>query len=536
MKSIALIGFMGTGKSTIGPMLAERLGMSFVETDALIEETAKKSIERIFSEDGEPAFRELERSVIQRVSLLRDTVISCGGGATIDQRNLRLLRMCCRVILLTADPNVLFERISQCQSRPLAKGITRPSDLVRLLEQRRDAYADHDFCADTGMLTVQEVVDAIVEWVGEQDPADDTLRVPVFLGNKSYSIVVGSGLLSRIGTEMRKAGSRGKVLLFSNDTVDSLYGQAALIALSEAGFECSKFLMADGESYKTLETAERAYAACNQSGLERRSSIVALGGGVVGDVAGFVAGTYMRGIGLVQVPTTLLAMVDSSVGGKTAVNMPFGKNMVGVFHQPHLVVADHETLETLPLRDYRAGMVELIKHGLILNAALLDYLVKRPDMILRYEPTTDLTYAIAHSCAVKAEVVESDETDMGRREILNVGHTVGHALELACGYGRLRHGEAVALGLLAETTAANMVGLASDECLATLKECLSPLLKDVHLSDIDPATVCEALESDKKKRDGKVKFSVLQRIGSVRLGVEFDRMVLQDAIAKATHL
>ena len=136
MKSIALIGFMGTGKSTIGPMLAERLGMSFVETDALIEETAKKSIERIFSEDGEPAFRELERSVIQRVSLLRDTVISCGGGATIDQRNLRLLRMCCRVILLTADPNVLFERISQCQSRPLAKGITRPSDLVRLLEQR----------------------------------------------------------------------------------------------------------------------------------------------------------------------------------------------------------------------------------------------------------------------------------------------------------------------------------------------------------------------------------------------------------------
>ena len=141
--------------------------------------------------------------------------------------------------------------------------------------------------------------------------------------------MVGSGLLSRIGTEMRKAGSRGKVLLFSNDTVDSLYGQAALIALSEAGFECSKFLMADGESYKTLETAGRAYAACNQSGLERRSSIVALGGGVVGDVAGFVAGTYMRGIGLVQVPTTLLAMVDSSVGGKTAVNMPFGKNMVG---------------------------------------------------------------------------------------------------------------------------------------------------------------------------------------------------------------
>ena len=151
-------------------------------------------------------------------------------------------------------------------------------------------------------------------------------------------------------------------------------------------------------------------------------------------------------------------------------------------------------------------MVELIKHGLILNAALLDYLVKRPDMILRYEPTTDLTYAIAHSCAVKAEVVESDETDMGRREILNVGHTVGHALELACGYGRLRHGEAVALGLLAETTAANMVGLASDECLATLKECLSPLLKDVHLSDIDPATVCEALESDKKKRMAKSSF------------------------------
>lgn len=536
MRSIALIGFMGTGKSTVGRLLAERLGLSFVETDALIEEISGKSIKRIFAEDGEQAFRELERSVIQKVTLHRDTVISCGGGATVDPRNLRLLRMCCRVVLLKAEPRVLFHRISQSDSRPIARRIADSSDLSRLLSERQDAYSQYDFRVDTGTCTALEAVDLITEWISEDCSEEEALRLPVHLGDRTYSIGVGIGLLSSIDSEMKAIAATRRILLFSNDTVDRLYGEPTLKTLSNAGFECSKLLMADGESYKTLETAMSAYEACNQAGLERWSTIVALGGGVVGDVAGFVAGTYMRGIGLVQVPTTLLAMVDSSVGGKTAVNMPFGKNMVGVFYQPRLVIADLMTLRTLSSRDYRSGMVELLKHGFILNSALLDYLAERSTIVREYEPTEDLVYAVAHSCAVKAEVVEADETDVGLREALNVGHTIGHALELACGYGRLRHGEAVALGMVAETTAANMAGLASDECLSTVEERLRPLLEGIQLPDVDASAVCEALMSDKKRRNGKIVFSVIEQVGSVRLGVELELGALEEAIARTLDL
>jgi len=536
VKSIALIGFMGTGKSTIGPLLARRLGFAFVETDDLIEKIAGKSIARIFAEDGEAAFRRLERSVIQRVTLLTDAVISCGGGATIDPRNLRLLRMSCRVVLLKADPLVLFERIARCESRPIARRISEVADVERILEDRARAYSSYDFCVDTGRCTESQAVDLIVEWLLGQDSEDRSLRLSVGLDKRSYSIAVGFGLLSHLGSEMRDVGLSGRALLFSNDTVADLYGERVLGAMSRAGFECYKFLMADGESYKNLETAQQAYVECSRARLERRSTIVALGGGVVGDVAGFVAGTYMRGVNLVQVPTTLLAMVDSSVGGKTAVNMPFGKNMVGVFYQPRLVVADLQTLSTLPARDYRSGMVELVKHGLILNPALLEYLLERPQLLSGFGESEDLAYAVAHSCAVKAEVVESDELDFDFREILNVGHTIGHALELVCGYGRLKHGEAVALGIIAETLAANMSGLASDECLEKVRECLYPLLEGLVLPDVDASAVYEALLSDKKRRDGRVRFSVLEQVGRVRLGVELARSAIEEAIANTVSL
>jgi 3-dehydroquinate synthase len=249
-------------------------------------------------------------------------------------------------------------------------------------------------------------------------------------------------------------------------------------------------------------------------------------------VAGFVAGTYMRGINLVQVPTTLLAMVDSSVGGKTAVNMPFGKNMVGVFYQPRLVIADPDTLSTLTSRDYRAGMAELLKHGLILDPALLDFLMASPGILLSYSQSRHIVSAIAHSCAVKADIVEADETDRGLREVLNAGHTVGHALELVAGYGRLRHGEAVALGIIAETDAANAMGIASDRCLDVVRTCFRPLVEELSLSDIDPSSVCQAMMSDKKKRGDRVFFSVVEEVGTVKRGVEIDGSVLKEAVAR----
>lgn len=529
MRSIALIGYMGAGKSTVGRLLAERLGLSFIETDSLVEEAAGRSIARIFCEDGEAAFRDLERSVIQAVTLKRDCVISCGGGATVDPRNLRLLRMSCRIVLLTAEAQVLFDRIVGCTSRPLAPGIAGLDDVARRLHERSGAYATYDFSVDTGTCTALEAASSIAEWIQRQGVESESLRLPVL----DYSVAVGLGIMSHVGAEMQATGLIGKTLIFSNDTVHRLLGECVRRSLQDTRFECSSFLMADGEVYKNLDTAEQAYLACNESGLERRSTIVALGGGVVGDVAGFVAGTYMRGVNLVQVPTTLLAMVDSSIGGKTAVNMPFGKNMVGVFYQPRLVIVDPLSLQTLSQRDYRAGMVELLKHGFISNPALLDFVMERRWMMSGFERSEDMVYAIAHSCAVKAEVVEADERDLGSREALNVGHTIGHALELVAGYGRLRHGEAVALGMLAETNAANAIGLASDECLASVKECLEPIVSDLHVADIEPSAVCRALAGDKKKRGGLVSFSVLERVGAVKLGVAIPDSVLMASIAES---
>jgi shikimate kinase/3-dehydroquinate synthase len=532
MKNVALIGFMGSGKSTVGVELARRLGVRFVETDTLIEEASNKSVSRIFAEEGERAFRRRERSAIQTVTLETDQVISCGGGVTIDPRNLRLLRMSCRVVLLKADPEVLYERIKKSDSRPLAKNLRTPGDVARLVHERSDAYAQYDLCVDAGACSVAEAVEAIAEWVCSQESDLDTLRLQIDASLGPYTVVVGPGMLSQLGLEMRSCGLEGKAMLFSNGTVDRLYGDRARQSLSEAGFNSSTFLMADGEEYKTLDTALQAYKACNELGLDRRSTIVALGGGVVGDVAGFVAGTYMRGINLVQVPTTLLAMVDSSVGGKTAVNMPFGKNMVGVFYQPRLVIADPDTLSTLTSRDYRAGMAELLKHGLILDPALLDFLMASPGILLSYSQSRHIVSAIAHSCAVKADIVEADETDRGLREVLNAGHTVGHALELVAGYGRLRHGEAVALGIIAETDAANAMGIASDRCLDVVRTCFRPLVEELSLSDIDPSSVCQAMMSDKKKRGDRVFFSVVEEVGTVKRGVEIDGSVLKEAVAR----
>jgi shikimate kinase/3-dehydroquinate synthase len=532
MRSIALIGFMGTGKSAVGAELARRLGLKFVETDAIIEKAANKGISRIFAEEGEGTFRCLERSVIQAVTLDEDQVISCGGGATIDRRNLRLLRMACRVVLLKASPQIVYGRIKKSGSRPLALNLRTPEDVARLIDERRDAYAQYDLCVDTGACSVEETVETIAEWVSSQTSDSETLRLELDSPLERYSVVVGSGMLSQLGSEMCACGLEGKTMLFSNGTVDCLYGDRVRQSLSESGFRCSTFLMPDGEEYKTLDTAVQAYHACNELGLDRRSAVVALGGGVVGDVAGFVAGTYMRGMSLVQVPTTLLAMVDSSVGGKTAVNMPFGKNMVGVFYQPRLVIADLDTLSTLTLRDYRAGMAELLKHGLILNPALLDFLTSRPEVLTSYSQSRHMIWAVAHSCAVKADIVETDETEQGLREVLNAGHTVAHALELVAGYGRLRHGEAVALGIIAETDAANAVGIASDRCLDVVRTCFRPLVEGLSLPDIDASSVCQAMLSDKKKRGDTVFFSVVEEVGKVRRGVEIERGVLREAVAR----
>ncbi|MGD2081107.1 MAG: 3-dehydroquinate synthase, partial [Nitrospirota bacterium] len=283
-------------------------------------------------------------------------------------------------------------------------------------------------------------------------------KTRVELGERSYDIVCGSGLLGGLGRAVAELRPGPRVALVTNATVRALYGGAVEKSLGDAGLSVLTISIPDGEEYKSLLWAEKILTDMLAAGLDRGSLVVALGGGVVGDIAGFAASLYMRGIRFVQVPTTLLSQVDSSVGGKTGVNHPLGKNMIGTFWQPSLVWIDVDTLGTLPRRELLAGAAEVIKYGVIWDAGFFDFLSESRERLLSLEAGT-LTRVITRSCEIKAEVVSRDEREAGLRSVLNYGHTIGHAIEAVAGYGSLLHGEALAIGMKAEAGLAESLGI-----------------------------------------------------------------------------
>jgi len=331
------------------------------------------------------------------------------------------------------------------------------------------------------------------------------------LAGRGYHIYVGPGLLPRLSDYLRDLPVSRKALLITNPKVGALYGDLAEKNMREAGFEVVTAMVPDSEEAKSLAEAGRLYDLAYNGGLDRQSPVIALGGGVVGDLAGFVAATYMRGVPFIQVPTTLLAQVDSSVGGKVAVNHPQGKNIIGAFYQPKLVLADVNVLATLELREVKAGLAEVIKYGVIADADFFGWLEKNLERILNLEPEA-LTHAIAVSCRTKADIVEEDETEQGRRAILNFGHTFGHALEALAGYSVFRHGEAVAAGMVAEA------GLAAAMGVFPLHEAghLAELVKRAGLPAAIPASIITGrlneflslLQRDKKAYSGQYTFAL----------------------------
>ena len=340
--------------------------------------------------------------------------------------------------------------------------------------------------------------------------------VTVNLGQRSYPIRIGEGLLSRVGETMKAQGMAGRVGIVSNPQVAELYLEEVQESLREAGYETAAVLIPEGEPHKDTESLGRIYDALVERRFDRSATLVALGGGVVGDVAGFAAATFLRGIGYVQVPTTLLAQVDASVGGKTAVNHRQGKNLIGAFHQPRLVVIDPKTLHTLPRREFAAGMAEVIKHGVIEDAAFFGFLEEEMDALLRMDPAAVET-AVAASCRIKAAVVEQDEREDDRRAILNFGHTIGHALESFTGYERFLHGEAVAIGMVQAAALSAGRGLCSAEDLGRIEGLVRRaglpwrLPDDVALEDL-----VAGMALDKKSHAGKIRFVLCEGIGSTR--------------------
>lgn len=332
----------------------------------------------------------------------------------------------------------------------------------------------------------------------------------------TYPIVVERGALATLGARLRALPVGARVALVSAPAVLRHHGKAATESLEAAGFAVTLVEVPDGEAAKTLAVAARGWDALLEAGLDRTSTVVALGGGAVGDLAGFVAATYMRGIPLVHVPTTVLAQVDAAIGGKTAIDHPRAKNLIGAFHPPRLVLVDPETTATLPARDYRSGLAEVVKHGIALDAAYFAELERCvPALVAR--DLDILERVVAGSCRLKAAVVERDEREASLRAVLNYGHTVGHALEAATGYTRWTHGEAVALGIVAEAHLAARLGLADAETVARQERLLAALGLPTRARGIDAAAVLAAIARDKKARDGRVRFALVPRIGRCEL-------------------
>jgi 3-dehydroquinate synthase len=319
-----------------------------------------------------------------------------------------------------------------------------------------------------------------------------------------------------VGAELAKLRVGRKAILITDPAIDRLHGEPVARSLSGAGFDLIRLSVPEGEQAKVLETARELWDRLLDEGCDRSSTVVALGGGAVGDLSGFVAATYMRGMNFVQVPTTLLAQVDASIGGKTAIDHPRAKNLIGAFHQPRLVLVDPVVLSTLPEREFRSGLAEVIKHGIVLDASYFEDLEVNVPALLRRDLTT-LERVVAGSCRLKAGVVERDEQEAELRWVLNYGHTIGHAIEAATGFRVWTHGEAVSLGIAAEARLAERLGIGSSAATKRQMSLLAAVGLPVAGIQVEPAAAVEALSRDKKSRDGRISFVFAPEIGSFRL-------------------
>lgn len=339
-------------------------------------------------------------------------------------------------------------------------------------------------------------------------------RIRVELKERSYDIHVGRGILKDVGRLVRDLGLKGRAAVITNPTVGGLYGGAVADGLASAGLSPFFITVPDGEEYKSIEEASKIYDALISERLERSSPIIALGGGVIGDMAGFVAATYLRGVPYIQVPTTLLSQVDSSVGGKTAVNHPKGKNLIGAFYQPRAVFIDPDVLKTLPEREVKAGLAEVVKYGVIWDAGFFSFLEENASKLMK--PGPEIERAIEASCRIKAEVVGLDEKEEGLRAILNFGHTFGHAIEALAGYGAYRHGEAVAIGMRMAARLSERLGLCR-ECGPRLEGLLKALGIPFSPPAIPSADFLDAMRLDKKVVGKRIRFVLAIELGKVVL-------------------
>jgi len=520
--NLILTGFMGTGKTAVGREVARRLGWPFLDMDAEIEARAGKSIPRLFAEDGEAAFRAMESALCQELSRRQGWVIATGGGALVDAANREAMLSSGTAVCLTCEVDEILRRLTRSDNpeRPLLDVVNPRAEIERLLAARRAAYAAVPWQIDTTGLTVDQIAAQVLALAR-------VVTLPVRHPGGQYPIHIGQGLLDHVGDALGAAdiAPDSRVAIVAPTNLVPLYGQRVRASLRRAGYEPFLCAIPDGEQHKTLATVAGLYDRFLDGRLDRSGLVLSLGGGVTGDIAGFAAASFMRGVPFVQAPTTLLAMTDASVGGKTCVDLPQGKNLVGAFKQPEVVVIDPAMLATLPKAEIRSGMAEVLKHGVLADAQLFAELESPPG-----DATLPISGSqLARSLRVKIEVVEKDPYERGWRAVLNLGHTVGHGLERLSGF-RLRHGEAVAIGLVAAARIAARLDRAAPTLAGRIEAALSAWGLPVRCPAHSVAAIWAALTHDKKRRGRTLRWILPRAIGQVEIASAVPEAVVRSVL------
>lgn len=499
---IFLIGFMASGKSSAGRLLAERLGRPFVDLDERIETAEGATVPELFGRGGEAGFRAAEREALLAVVEEAPSVVACGGGVVLLPENRATLRLHGTVVLLDVSSDEAVRRLGKGEGRPLLAG--DPEETARrLMAERGPLYRSAADIVVPADLSTPERVSLAVEAALSETSGERPVRVEA--PNGSYEVVIGRGLLERAGERLREQVDGRRAALITDEHVRALYGSVAVSTLEQAGFEVSVVTLLAGEGSKTWATAGRVLDELARSGLDRRDLVVALGGGVVGDLAGFCAATYMRGVRFAQLPTTLLAQVDSAIGGKTGVDLEAGKNLAGAFWQPVAVLEDVSVLATLPAEEWRNGLAEVAKTAVLSGEERLAWLEANASGLA--DPASPVVpRMVADAVAFKAAVVSADEREAGLRECLNYGHTLGHAIENALGYGTVPHGVAIAEGMRFAARLAEDVLGADAGWTGRQARLLDALGLPRTRCRVKAAAVRRALSSDKKARGGEVRF------------------------------
>ena len=516
-RPIVLVGLMGAGKTSIGKRLAARLGLPFLDADAEIELAAGCTIPELFARYGEPYFREGEKKVIRRLLAGGPAVVAYGGGAFMDPETRAVTRERATSIWLRCALPILVRRVAGRDGRPLLANQNHEATLDRLMRQRYPIYAEADVIVDCGDEMPETTTALVIDALNAHTPPR---RLAVVLSSARYDVVIGDGLLARAGALLTPVLPQKRVVVVSDANVARLHMPALLASLDATGFTTSTVIVPAGEASKNMDTWQSVVDQLLEARVERRTAVIALGGGVVGDLAGFAAAVTLRGLPFVQIPTTLLSQVDSSVGGKTGVNTKHGKNLAGAFYQPRIVLADTGALATLPPRELRAGYAEIVKAGLIGDPDFFDWCEHHGRAVVSGDRNVQAE-AIERACAFKAAVVGDDEREEkpnDGRALLNLGHTFGHALEAEYGYdGGLLHGEGVAIGLGLAFRLSEKLGHCSRQDVDRVLSHAASVGMAADLRSLNrrfsAGRLIGHMRRDKKMRDGALHFVLTRGIG-----------------------